>query len=126
MFDLMGCGMLSCRDRSAPPPPAAKHAAAALEAGSLRSAQASHVHALRFVMELIAVSIENQFRMLFGSDTAPYDIRMGMAPPAHHARYATLGPAHSNFDERAMPAVTLVLDSALLDRPLPMAAPSRQ
>ena len=134
--DLMGYGMLSCRDLDHLLRFTSRYFHFHNELFTMRYRRwperaeavfspvaAMPLKTMHFVMELIAVSIENQLRILFGSDTAPYDIRIGMAPPAHHARYATLGPARFHFDERAMPAVTLVLDSALLDRPLPMAAP---
>lgn len=78
---------------------------------------------MHFLMEAIAVSVVSQFRMLFGPDAVPYDIRIGMPPPPHHARYATLDPVRFFFDEGSMPSVTLVFDRAALDRPLPMASP---
>ncbi|MGJ7512062.1 helix-turn-helix domain-containing protein [Variovorax sp. GT1P44] len=77
---------------------------------------------MHFVMEAIAVSAVGQFRMLFGSDVVHYDIRMGMPPPPHQARYASLDPVRFFFDEGAMPSVTMVFDRAVLDRPLPMAS----
>lgn len=76
---------------------------------------------MHFLMEAIAVSVENQFEMLFGAD-AIYDIRMGMPPPEHHARYAAPRQARYFFDESAVPAVTLLIDRYLLVRPLPMAS----
>lgn len=81
------------------------------------------VQTMRFVMDVIALSVQNQFEMLFGPDMASYDIHMGMPPPEHHARYANLGAARFHFDDGALPGVTVSMDSALLDRPLPMAAP---
>jgi len=77
---------------------------------------------MRFVMELIAVSVHGQLEMLLGPGVT-YQVRMGMPAPAHHARYGALAPARFHFDAHALPGVTVLLDASLLDRPLPMAAP---
>ncbi|MGO4396555.1 helix-turn-helix domain-containing protein [Variovorax sp. M-6] len=81
------------------------------------------VQTMRFSLDVIALSVQNQLEMLFGPEMTPYDIRMGMPAPEHHARYAALGAARFHFDDRALPGITLSLDRALLDRPFPMASP---
>ncbi|RZL90592.1 MAG: AraC family transcriptional regulator [Variovorax sp.] len=133
--DLMGYGMLSCRDLDHLLTFTSRYYHFINELFTMRYRRwpergeavfnpvvAMPLKTMHFVMEVIALSVENQFRMLFGLDAA-FEIRMGMPPPPHHARYAGLGPVRFSFDERAMPSVTLVLDRALLDRPLPMASP---
>ncbi|MEJ8854841.1 AraC family transcriptional regulator ligand-binding domain-containing protein [Variovorax robiniae] len=80
------------------------------------------VQAMRFVMELIAVSVHNQLEMVLGAGV-PYEACMGMPAPAHHARYTTLIPARFRFDDSALPGIAMAFDAALLDRPLPMAEP---
>ncbi|MFC5610206.1 helix-turn-helix domain-containing protein [Variovorax soli] len=77
-----------------------------------------------FVMEAIAVSVQNQFILLFGADSPAFDVRMGMPVPAHRLRYLELLPARFHFDEGAMPAVTLQIGVRSLELPLPMASPA--
>jgi len=81
------------------------------------------VQTMRFAMEMIAVSVQAQFQMLFAPDTPAYEVRMAMPPPAHHARYSRLLPVRFHFDEQALPGITMLLDGPLLDHPLPMALP---
>lgn len=79
---------------------------------------------LHFLLEVLAVSVQNQLAMLHGAEsTAVVDFRLGMPAPAHQARYLDLLPARFQFDERAMPSVTVTLGPRLLDLPLPMASP---
>lgn len=134
--DLLGYGMLSCRDLDQLLRLTSRYYHFINELFTMRYRRwtdrgeavftpvvAMPLKTMHFAMEAIALSVENQFQMLVGPDIAPYDIRMGMPVPAHHARYAALKRVRFFFDEGAMPEVTLVLDSALLDRPLPMASP---
>ena len=70
------------------------------------------------------MSVHSQFTLLFGPESPPFDIRMGMPAPAHRLRYLELLPARFHFDEGAIPAVTLQVGARVLDRPLPMASPA--
>ena len=75
-----------------------------------------------FIMEAIAVSVQNQLSMLVGPDGATMEVRMGMPPPQHLARYVELLPARFHFDEGVMPSITLHFEGPLLQFPLPMAS----
>ncbi len=77
---------------------------------------------LHFFLEAIAVSHQNQVALTIGERLTGYDIHVSIPEPAHRARYFGLSPARFHFDERAVPGVRVVMDSELLDAPLPMAS----
>ena len=77
---------------------------------------------LRFYLEAIAVAHQNQVALTVGGRLTGYDIHVSMPVPPRHARYFGLSPARLHFDERAVPGVRVVMDSELLDAPLPMAS----
>jgi AraC-like DNA-binding protein len=133
--DMLGYALLSCRDLDQMLRLASRYYHFILEVFSMKYTRqggwgeavfnpvvAMPQQTMRFMMELIAVSIHNQLEMLFGRDVS-YETRMGMPAPAHHARYSALIPARFQFDEAALPGITMRFDASLLDRPLPMAAP---
>src|SRR5262249_38846117 len=76
---------------------------------------------LRFYLEVLAVTHQNQVAMVLGANDAPYDIRLSMPAPPHRARYDALAPVRFHFDAHAMPGVIVRMDAELLDRPLVMA-----
>ena len=134
--DQLGYGMLSCRDLDHLLALTSRYYHFILELFTLRYRRwpqhgeavfspvvAMPLRTMRFAMEAIAISVENQFRMLLGPDGAAFDVYMGMPAPAHHARYLELLPARFHFDERALPGIQLRIDARLLDLPLPMASP---
>jgi AraC-like DNA-binding protein len=79
---------------------------------------------LAFNLEVFAVSTHNTLRLLLGDSLLPFEIRLGMAAPPHHARYQALQPTRFVFDPSQPPGVVVTLDRALLEMPLPMAAPA--
>ena len=78
---------------------------------------------LRFFLELLAVSLQNQVQLLQGAEPLAYDIRLSMPPPPHHQRYFSLAPTRFEFNDSVVTGVVVLLDSEALDRPLPMSAP---
>jgi AraC-like DNA-binding protein len=78
---------------------------------------------MRFFLEMLSVSLENQVQLLVGAQTGGGDYRLSMPAPAHHQRYFGLAPSRFQFDESAVPGVTALMSSAMLDKPLPMWAP---
>jgi AraC-like DNA-binding protein len=78
---------------------------------------------MRFFLELLSVSLQNQLRLLIGAETSGGDFRLSMPAPPHHGRYFGLAPDRFHFDESAVPGVTALMDSSMLDKPLPMSAP---
>ena len=74
---------------------------------------------LRFYLEVVAVSHQNQVRLMLGVDAPAYDVYLSMPEPAHVLRYRTLAPARFHFSENALPGVRVVMGADLLDHPLP-------
>jgi AraC-like DNA-binding protein len=75
---------------------------------------------LRFLLEVIAISHQNQVRLMLGADLPAYDIYLSMPEPAHVQRYRALAPIRFHFCEDALPGVRAVMSAELLDRPLPL------
>ncbi|MDM4765060.1 AraC family transcriptional regulator [Pelomonas sp. SE-A7] len=76
---------------------------------------------LRFYYEVLALAHQNQVQMMLGQ--VSFDIYLSMPEPPHLRRYDLLAPVRFHFVEHAVPGVRVVMDSELLDRPLPMADP---
>lgn len=77
--------------------------------------------ALRFLIETIAVSTHEVIKTLVQGALSRYEFRVSYQEPPHRKRYAELSPAVVTFEGEALPGVRLVLDTALMDRPMPMA-----
>jgi len=135
--DMLGYGMLSCRDFDHLLTLTSRYYHFINPLFSMRYRRLANVgeavfspvvamplRVMYFVMEAIAVSVQNQALMLLGTDGTAFDIRMGMPAPAHRLRYVELLPARFHFEEGAMPSVTLHINSRLLELPLPMASPA--
>lgn len=133
--DMLGYGMLGCRDFDQVLRLASRYYHLMNELFTLRYRRspelgealyspvaAMPLEMLHFMMEALALAHHNQMRLLLGSMLEPYDIVLGMSRPAHHARYATLAPARVRFDEQAMPGVRVLMGSALLSQALPLAS----
>lgn len=78
---------------------------------------------LRFMLEMLAVSFHNQVHQLLGANLGGYDFRLSMPAPPHDRRYFGLAPARFEFNESAVPGVTILMDGQMLDKPLTMWAP---
>jgi len=133
--DLLGYAMLSCRDLDHLLRLTSRYYHVINELFTMRYTRhadrgevvfspvvAMPLQTMHFVMEVIALSVESQTRMLFG-ERQICEIRMGMPVPQHLARYAEAAAVRFRFDERAMPGVTALFDPAALDWKLPMASP---
>ena len=134
--DMLGYGMLSCRDLDQLLRLTSRHYHLINGTFSMRyqrrATQAEVLFSpvvamppetLEFMLEVIAVSVYHQTEMVLGPGRPMYDIRLSMAAPPHRARYAELAAARFHFDPGAVPGVTVLFGVAMLDRPLPMAAP---
>ncbi len=115
--DQLGYGMLSCRDLDQLLRLTSRYYHLIIELFTLRFRRtpeggeavfnpvaAMPLRTMRFAIEAIAVSVQNQFEMLLGPPGTAFDFYMGMPPPPHQARYLELLPARFHFDERALPA----------------------
>ena len=133
--DILGYGMLSCRDLDHLLRLTSRYYHVINPLFSMRYRRTSAggeavfnplvcmpLRTMHFVMEAIAVSVQNQIMMLLGPAATGFDIRMGMPAPAHLARYGQLLPARFHFDEGAVPAVTLQIGDDALRIALPMAS----
>ena len=78
---------------------------------------------LRFYLEVLAVTHQNQMAMLLGGNQDAYDIHLSMPAPPHRARYDALLPVSFHFDERSLPGVVVRMGADMLDRPLTMSDP---
>ena len=78
---------------------------------------------LAFNLEVFAVTAHVTLTLLLGDKLPPYDIRLGMPAPPHHARYLALQPTRFTFDPSQPPGAVVTMDGAMLALPLPMAAP---
>ncbi|HYA76851.1 MAG TPA: AraC family transcriptional regulator ligand-binding domain-containing protein [Burkholderiaceae bacterium] len=133
--ELLGYGMLSCRNLDEMLRLAVRHYHLLTETFTLRYRRNRGVgeavytptltmplEMLHFYYEALATAHENQVRMLCGGDSS-YDIYLAMPPPPHARRYFELAPVRFHFDEFAPPGVRAVMGAELLDRPFPMANP---
>lgn len=78
---------------------------------------------LHFNLELLAVSVRVGVELLLGGRAPSMEVRLSMPPPPHRARYLDLLPTRFRFDPGAPPGVEVSMSRALLQTPLPMAAP---
>ncbi|MGR4867955.1 AraC family transcriptional regulator ligand-binding domain-containing protein [Variovorax sp. LARHSF232] len=135
---LLGYGMLSCRDLDQVLRLASCHYHLITELFSMRYRRVAAGHGeavfspvtamplcvLRFHMESIAVSVHQHLALLAGeAQQGRWRLSLGMSQPRHHARYTALSADGFRFDERALPGITLRIDAAALEQPLPLAAP---
>jgi len=134
--DLLGFGMLSCRNIDEVMRLVARHYHLMTETFSLRyqrgptgmgeaiytPAMAMPLEMLYFYLETLAIAHENQLRLMLPEGSREvYDIYISMPPPPHLARYLGLAPARFHFDGNALPEVRVVMTASMLDHPLPYA-----
>jgi len=137
MHDLLGYGMLSCRNLDEVMRLVVRHYHLMIETFHLRYRRAGAgageavytpatsmpLEALRFYLEMLAMAHYNQGRLFLGPDMPGYDITLSMTEPPHVARYRALAPVRFHFDPRALPGIRVVMGAEMLDRALPMANP---
>ena len=135
--DILGYGMLSCRNWDEVMRLVARHYHLMIETFTLRYRRQGAVgeavytpvtsmplETLRFYYEVLAVAHQNQMQLMFSPKPTPgYDIYLSMPEPPHVARYAALAPVRFHFEEHAVPGVRVVMGADLLDAPLPLADP---
>jgi AraC-like DNA-binding protein len=134
--DLLGYGMLSCRNFDEVMRLVVRHYHLMTETFSLRyqrdsagvgeavytPALAMPLEMLRFYLETLAVAHDNQLRLLLPGNTGgSCDVYISMPPPSHLSRYLALAPSRFHFDENSLPGVRIVMAPTLLDCPLPFA-----
>jgi AraC-like DNA-binding protein len=132
--DLLGLGMLSCRNVDEVLRLVSRHYHLMTETFSLRYRRTpTHgesvytpttvmpLETLRFYYELLALAHHNQLMLMVGPDAPGCDYHLAMPEPPHVARYRALAPGRFHFDERALPGVRVLMDAELLDRALPLA-----
>jgi AraC-like DNA-binding protein len=137
MHEILGFGMLSCRNLDEVMRLVARHYHLMTETFRLRWRRigagagealytptiAMPLQTLQFYMEMHASGHENQVRLFMGGDLPPYEVTLAMAEPPHVARYHALAPVQFRFDPAAMPGVRVVMGSEMLDRALPLGNP---
>lgn len=134
--DLLGYGLLSCRNFDQVMQMVSRHYHLMTETFTLRyrreggvgeaiytPAMRMPLETLNFYYEILVTAHCNQIRLLLGNDVPAYDCYLSMAEPAHGRRYLALAPARVHFDEKALPGVRVVMGTDLLMLPLPMADP---
>lgn len=77
--------------------------------------------ALRFLLEIGAVSAHVQIKSQLGARLAPYDIYVSYAEPLYHSQYRQLQPAQFHFGSETLPGVRFVMDTTIVAQPIPMA-----
>jgi AraC-like DNA-binding protein len=77
--------------------------------------------ALRFLLEVCAVSAHVQVKSQLGSRIVPYDVHVSYAQPPYFERYRELAPARFHFADGTLPGVRIVMDTAMVAQPIPMA-----
>ncbi len=134
--DLLGYGMLSCRNLDEVLRLVARHYHLMTETFTLRYqrvpggiGEAIYTPTLRmssallrFYLESLAVSHDNQMRQMVPAD-AGWDIYLSMPRPAHIARYLALTPSRFHFEQGALPGVRVVMSAEVLDHPWPLVNP---
>lgn len=132
--DLLGYGMLSCRNIDEAMRLVMRHYHLITETFTFRYQRepagtgevvyaptiAMPLETLRFYLETLAVTHDNQLRLMMGGGGG-YDIFISMPPPPHIARYRALAPTRFHFDEVALPRVRVVMGADVLDHALPFA-----
>lgn len=78
---------------------------------------------LRFHTETIVAATHEALVALLGRHLRPYDLHICGLAPAHRRRYRALVPARVRFDSGSLPGSRFVIETAQVDRPLPMADP---
>ncbi|WP_162374508.1 helix-turn-helix domain-containing protein [Pseudoxanthomonas sangjuensis] len=133
--DLLGYGMLSCRNIDEVMRLVMRHYHLMTETFSFRYQRepagagevvyaptiAMPLEMLRFYLETLAVAHDNQLRSMLGGSGGGLDIFVSMPPPPHIARYRALAPTRFHFDEGSLPSVRVVMGPDVLDHPLPFA-----
>jgi AraC-like DNA-binding protein len=132
--DILGLGMLSCRNWDDVLKLVSRHYHLMTEAFTLRYERrgsrgeaiftpttAMPLQTLRFYCETHAVAHWNQIRLMLGRDAPACDTYLAMPTPPHVRRYDALAPARFHFDESALPGVRVVMGADLLDMPQPLA-----
>ena len=133
--DLLGFGMLSCRNIDEVLRLVVRHYHLMTETFTLRyerdpsgtgvavyaPAMAMPLEMLRFYLEALAIAHDNQIRLMLGGAGGVCDVYIAMPPPAHIARYHRLAPTRFHFDEGALPGVRVVMHATILDHALPLA-----
>lgn len=133
--DLLGYGMLSCRNIDEVMRLVVRHYHLMTETFTLRYHRdpagtgeavytptiAMPLEMFRFYLETLAVAHDNQLRLMLGSAGMTYDIYLSMPPPSHIARYHSLAPTRFHFDERTPTCVRVKMGPAMLDHLLPFA-----
>jgi AraC-like DNA-binding protein len=137
MHELLGYGMLGCRNLDEVLRLVGRHHHLILETFAFRyrrvGAGAGEVNytpaigmsqeTLHFYLELMAMADHNQVRLFFGGEVPAYDFYLAMPEPAHVKRYDAFAPARFHFDPAALPGLRVVLGADLLGRVLPFANP---
>lgn len=134
--DLLGYGMLSCSNVDQFLGMASRHYHLMTETWSMSYRRwssggeavytprvAMPPESVRFYLEVLAVTHQNQVQMIVGRDIPAYDIYLSMPPPEHVQRYFALVPARFHFHEGAMPGVRVVMPAQLLDISLALSDP---
>lgn len=132
--DILGLGMLSCRNWDEVLRLVSRHYHLMIEAFTLRYQRrgsrgealftpttAMPLEVLHFYCEAQAVGHWNQIRLMLGRDAPGCDTYLSMPTPPHVRRYDALAPARFHFDESALPGVRVVMGADLLDMPQPQA-----
>lgn len=135
--DLLGYGMLSCRNFDEVLRLVARHYHLMTETFTLAYrrdpdgvGEAVYTPALamprpvfHFYLEALAVAHDNQLRpMLPSGPEYTYDIYVSMPLPAHLSRYqALIPPARFHFGEGLPPGIRVVMPPEVLEHPLPLA-----
>lgn len=133
--DLLGYGMLSCRNIDEVMRMVARHYHLMTETFTMRYHRdpggrgetvytptiAMPLETLRFYLETIAVAHDNQVRLMLGNAGGSYDVYVTMPAPAHVARYHALAPTRFHFEDRSPPGVRVVMGPAVLEHLLPFA-----
>jgi AraC-like DNA-binding protein len=78
---------------------------------------------LRFYLETLAMSLQNQVHLMLGAQVTAYDIYLSMQEPAHIQRYHALAPVRFHFHESSMPGLRAVIGAHMLDIPLALGDP---
>ncbi|MDR3415918.1 MAG: AraC family transcriptional regulator ligand-binding domain-containing protein [Nevskia sp.] len=76
---------------------------------------------MQFLLETVIISAHEQFRSLVQGPLPAYDVYVSYAEPQHVRHYRELRPARFHFGAENLPGARMVLDTALLAQPLPMA-----
>lgn len=135
MHELLGYGMLSCRNLDEVMRLVVRHYHLMIETFQLRyrrvgagtgeamytPATSMLLETLRFYLEMLAMAHYNQARLFLGADMPAFDITLSMPEPPHVARYRALAPVRFHFDPHALPGVRVVMGAEMLDRVLPLA-----